>query len=243
MDITSLSSIPPWDWPPDAGEVIAAALGNRRRAASERITAAELAGDLVVMDDRMAGHLLSVLESVDEPEDLRAEAATSLGPALELAKTEGYDDPFGDQPVTQPVFQRMQTVLHGIYSDASAPKILRRRALEASVRAAEEWHSDAILASYSSDDPDWKLTAVFCMQFSAGFDAQILETLDSANRDLHIEAVRAAGHRELSEAWPHVRALLASASVQKPLLLAAIAAAALIRPDEAAALLDPHRIR
>ena len=57
------------------------------------------------------------------------------------------------------------------------PKELRRRILEASVRAFEPWHPDAIRTAYASSDQEWVLTAVFAMAHIKGFDEQILESL------------------------------------------------------------------
>jgi len=115
---------------------------------------------------------------------------------------------------------------------------VRRRILETSVRAQQAWHQDAVRAAYSSDDEAWRLTAVFCMRFVRGFDAQILEALDSKNPDIHCEAVLAAGNWEVDAAWRHVAALVTSEETDTPLLLAAIDAAASIRPHEAAEILD-----
>jgi hypothetical protein len=54
--------------------------------------------------------------------------------------------------------------------DASVPTDVRRRILEASVRAPQDWHRDAIRAAYASDDDVWRLTAVFCMRSVRGFE-------------------------------------------------------------------------
>jgi hypothetical protein len=121
--------------------------------------------------------------------------------------------------------------------DASAPNDVRRRALEGSVRGPQTWHRDAIRAAFASDDDAWKLTAVFCMRFVKGFDDQTLEALHSTNPAIHYEAVVAAGNWGVAAAWPHIAALLASASTEKPLLLAAIEAVPTIRPDDAAEIL------
>jgi hypothetical protein len=101
------------------------------------------------------------------------------------------------------------------------------------VRAPQDWHQDAVRAAYSSDDEDWKLTAVFSMRFVRGFDDQILEALGSAHPDIHYEAVCAAGNWEVDAAWPHITALVTSKETEKLLLLAAIDAVASIRPQEA----------
>ncbi|MDR3741854.1 MAG: hypothetical protein P4L40_22770, partial [Terracidiphilus sp.] len=123
--------------------------------------------------------------------------------------------------------------LHRLYLDDSIPKLARRRVLEASVRATEDWHRDAIQAAYSSGDRDWILTAVFAMRWVRGFDAEILEALKSADFDIHCEAVEAAGNWELAAAWPHVLALVNKPRTPKRLLLAAIGAVGSIRPAEA----------
>ena len=209
------------------------ALRDRRSAASDRVLAADLAGDVTVMNDEVADLLLSIVQSADEPGRLRARAAISLGPALEEADTQGYDDDFVEPSISSAMFKRIQATLRRIHDDEDAPKEVRRRVLEASVRSPQDWHKDAIRAAYSSDDEDWKLTAVFCMGWIRGFDAQILEMLKSRNPDIHCEAVRAAGNWELDAAWPHVAALIGSETTEKSLLLAAIEAAASIRPEEA----------
>jgi hypothetical protein len=121
--------------------------------------------------------------------------------------------------------------------DASAPKEVRRRALEGSVRAPQTWHREAIEAAFASDDDAWKLTAVFCMRFVKGFDDQILDALNSTDSGIHYEAVVAAGSWEVDAAWPLIADLLASESTGKSLLLAAIEAAPTIRPDDAAEIL------
>jgi HEAT repeat protein len=110
--------------------------------------------------------------------------------------------------------------------------------LEASVRAPQEWHPDAIRAAYSSEDEAWRLTAVFCMRYVRGFDAQILEALESENPDIHYEAVCAAGNWGVEAAWPRIAALVVSGETDKPLRLAAIEAVASIRPQEAPEILE-----
>jgi len=105
------------------------------------------------------------------------------------------------------------------------------------VRAPQDWHKDEVGTAFSSDDEAWRLTGVFCMRFVRGFDAQILEALDSTNPDIHYEAVLAAGNWEVGAAWPHVAALVTSGDTDKSLLLAAIEAVASIRPHEATEIL------
>ena len=76
------------------------------------------------------------------------------------------------------------------------------------------------------------------MRFGRGFEEQILEALASTNPDIHYEAAVAAGNCGLDAAWLPIAALVASRKTPKSLLLAAIDAAASIRPHEALEILD-----
>ena len=53
------------------------------------------------------------------------------------------------------------------------------------MRAPQNWHQKAIKAAYSSGDKEWMLTAVF---------------LETADPEIHCEAVNAAGNWELDAA-------------------------------------------
>jgi hypothetical protein len=238
LDLSVLSEIPPWEWPPAAGDALHAALRDPKQPVSDRLIAADLAGDLVVMDDDMARALLSVLRSPDEPEELRAKAAISLGPALEASDIEGFDDDgLSEPPVEEATFLAMQETLQRVYSDTGAPTLLRRRAFEASVRAQQDWHAAAIREAYSSTDQEWRLTAVFAMQYVPGFDREILEALENPDAEIRFEAVRAAGAREVKAAWPRIEAILTSPPSDKDLLLAAIEASASIDSGKAGPIL------
>src|SRR6266540_1305615 len=214
IDVKVLRDIPPWEWPEGAGKMFLDILRGGQPAEADRLLAAELAGDFTVINDELADALLSILRSGDESEALRGQAAISLGPMLEQADMDGFEEAAG------------------------VPKDVRRRILDAAVRAPQDWHREAVRAAYGSDDEVWRLTAVFCMRFVRGFDEQILEALDSRNPDIHYEAVCAAGAWEVDAAWPHIAALVTSEETDKPLLLAAIEAVASIRPREAAEILD-----
>src|SRR5262249_24074968 len=127
-------------------------LQDRGSAACDRIAAAELAGGFSIMSDLVADRLLSILQSTGEPEQLRAWAAISLGPALEGADTEGFDDELAKPPISEPMFKRIQAMLQEIHADHSVPKEVRRRVLEASVPAPRDWQQAAIREAYSSSD-------------------------------------------------------------------------------------------
>jgi uncharacterized protein (UPF0147 family) len=236
MNLHDLKIAPPWEWSADAGSRLLATLLDEQATETDRHLAAELAGELVVMNDELAAALIKVLENAREPEEIRARAAISVGPVLEQVDTDGFEDT-GGLPISEATFHRIQECLRRIYMDATAPKEVRRRALEGSVRAPQRWHRDAIRTTYASDDAAWKLTAVFCMRFVKGLDDEILEALSSTDPAIHYEALVAAGNWGLDAAWPHVADLLASRSIEKSLLLAAIEAVPTIRPGDAAEIL------
>jgi hypothetical protein len=237
MNLTTLKETPSWEWPEETAATLLDILRGDRSSASDLLLAAELAGDITVISTELVDALLSILRRGDKPEAVRGQAAISLGPVLEQADTEGFEDA-DDVPITERTFQEIQERLHELYMDANVPRNVRRRILEASVRAPRDWHRDAIRAAYGSGDETWRLTAVFCMRFIPGFEEQILEALASPNPDLHYEAVVAAGNWGLDAAWPHVAALVSSGEADKPRLLAAIEAAAGIWPHEALEILD-----
>ena len=149
---------------------------------------------------------MAILRNPKEPEELRP-SRRFPGPALEQADTFEFDDP-DDVPISESKFHEIQETLQAVYFDSSVPKFVRRRILEASVRATADWHAGAIETAYSSGDREWMLTAVFAMRYVRGFDNQIVEALDSPDPDIHLEAVRAAGSFAVAAAGPHVVALV-----------------------------------
>jgi hypothetical protein len=232
IDLKQLQEMPPWEWPKEVAEKFQAILTDGGAPASDRLIAAELAGDYVVINDELAKTLMGILGSASEPAKLRARAAISLGPALESADTGDFDDPVDSVPISEDTFVKIQALLEVLYLEESIPKEVRRSVLEASVRAPEEWHAAAIKKAYASGDRDWMLTAVFGMRHVRGFEKEILEALQSRDAQIHVQAVRAAGSQEVEAAWPHVFALVNKYdTTPKPLLLAAIGAVGSIRQD------------
>jgi hypothetical protein len=237
MNLTTLKDTPPWEWPEGTAATLLDILRGDGGSASDLLLAAELAGDFTVINAELVDALLAILRRGDTLEAVRCQAAISLGPGLEQADTESFEDA-DDPPITERSFREIQESLHELYLDANVPSDVRRRILEASVRAPQAWHRDAIRAAYGSGDEAWRLTAVFCMRFVRGFEEQILEALASTSPDIHYEAVVAAGNWGLDAAWLPIADLVASRRTEKPLLLAAIEAAASIRPHEALEILD-----
>ncbi len=176
LDLTLLARIPPHEWPPNGGKTLQAVLDDRQADEPDRLLAAELAGEVVVIDDDLAGILLSLVGDVAASEPLRCRAALSLGPVLEQMDL-GSDDDFlgldeetlGAPPISEHTFRRIQETLRARYLEDDVPPEVRRHVLEASVRAPADWHGDAIRAAYSREDRDWRLTAVFAMYLRARF--------------------------------------------------------------------------
>lgn len=231
--LQKLLTTPAYEWPEGTAEALLATLRDPQVPEDERALAADLAGDPVVINDELAGALLEILRSGEQPERVRGAAALALGPALELCDLDGFED-VDQPPVSESTFARVQGELRALYHDASVPKDVRRQVLETAVRAPADWQRDALRAAAASSDADWRLTAVFGMRYVDGFEEAILAALESPDPRIHREAVLAAGAWELAEAGPHVLELVRSPECEKDLLLAAIEAVGSICPDEGA---------
>lgn len=236
IDLVALQDAEPWQWPPNAGKLFLEILTDGNASAKDRLIVADLAGDLVVMNDMLSDALLEIAGNAAEPDELRATAAISCGPVLEQGDLFGFEDP-DDVPIAEETFERIQGTLRQLYNDRSAPVLVRRRALEASVRAQQDWHPEAVAQAYSSGDRDWMLTAVFAMRWVRGFGDLILQALQSTDPEIHLEAVQAAGAQEVHAAEIHIVGLIRDPATPKPLLLAAIEAVPGVAPSDARTIL------
>lgn len=242
--LENLFDTPPWDWPQDTSARLLEVLRSTAAREEELSLTVELAGNSVVIDDELVGALLAVLSNSKVSDETRGRAAISLGPVLELADnelvgsaTDHFDDP-DSIPISESTFREMQLALRTYYHDTSVPKLVRRRILEASVRAPENWQKDAIHNAYNNGDEEWKLTAVLAMRYVRGFDKQILESLKSRSLSIHTAAVWTAGEWSIDAAWQHVVDLVSAGDTERSLLLAAITAVGNIRPNEALGILE-----
>lgn len=240
MDLQSLKDIPAWQWPRGLENKLLPILKDKNGTADpdDRLVAAEMAGDYTVINDALANALLTILENPAEPDELRATAAISFGAALETADIEliggdpvEFEDP-ESVPISLQVFHKIQESMKRTYYTAGVPKLTRRRILEAAVRAEDNWQEDAVRAAYAEEDPEWKLTAVFCMKYVKGFDAEIVEALENPDPEIRYHAVEAAGNRGVDAAWPHISALAVSPQTEEDLRFAAIEALANIRTTD-----------
>jgi uncharacterized protein (UPF0147 family) len=135
MNLKTLAELPPWDWPDEATAILLGALRRSETTDSDRLLAVRIAGDSIDIDDELASTLLSILNDRSESSTLRAQTATALGPALEEADTQGFEDP-EDTAIAETVFNAIATTFHRLYLDGSVPQEVRRRVLEAAVRVA-----------------------------------------------------------------------------------------------------------
>jgi hypothetical protein len=237
MDVKKLAQIPSWEWPKEARAILLEVLRRADAPTSDRALAANLAGDLVAMNDEVAGVLLSILENAGEADEVRGSAAIALGPVLEDGDTQGFDE-LEVVSIAEETYRRVRQALRALFDATHVPDEVRRRVLEASVRAPERWHPEAVRTAWASADKAWKTTALFGMGFLPGFEEQILSALDGPDADLRYEAIVAAGRRAVDAAWPHIERIVASGPADKDLLLAAIDAAPGIRPEDTPALLE-----
>jgi tetratricopeptide (TPR) repeat protein len=165
MDLKILKDLAPWDWPEGAGREFLRILRDEKAQQSDRLLAAELAGNYVVFNDELAQALLTVLADANESQRLRRQAVVSLGPVLVQADTDGFENP-DDVPITEETLAKIEETLFNLYMDGDVPKEVRRRILEVSVRAPQSWHEHAVREAYYSKEESWKLTAIFCMHFN-----------------------------------------------------------------------------
>ena len=237
MDLNVLYATDPWDWPENTATNLLSLLQNAETTEDDLIKVVEMAGNYCVINDDLALALLAIVGRDDCPDIIRGQAAISLGPVLEDVDLYGFEDP-DEIPVSETVYQTIQDTFEKMYFDVDRPKEVRRRILEASVRAPQSWHKEAIQEAYEHADKDWQLTAVFCMSHVHGFKKHILKALDSEDSDIQYEAICAAGANEIEAAWGHIEPLLNLDNPDKALLLATIDASVQIKPKQAASKLN-----
>lgn len=238
MDLKKLMDTPPWELGEEATKKVLAVLADKHADEFERGLAISLAGEITVINDEVAHALLAIARDKDEPESLRTTAVISLGPVLEYMEMDEFIDD-DEQVITTETFEALRRSLRKLYMDADIPEEVRRRTLEASVRAPMDWHKEAVRAAFSSEDESWRLTAIFGARWVSGFTDEIMEALESEDEDIQYEAVSAAGGWGMEAAWPHIERFVRDRDTDPDVLLAAIEAVVYIRPKAAADLLLP----
>ena len=103
MDLKNFMDTPPWEWPEDAAKKFLEILRDDQTDEPERLLAVELAGDSTVINDELVDALLAILLSDKDSDSLRSKTAISLGPALEYAYIDGFEDA-EDVPISENKF-------------------------------------------------------------------------------------------------------------------------------------------
>lgn len=241
-ELQKIYNTPPWDWPKTATALFLITLQDSTADKADRLLAAEMAGNFVIINDDLAAALLKIVEDSQESEELRSRAVISFGVALEYIYIDmdefAEDNEYNDFAVTEQMYQRIIKSLQKLYFDGTVPEIVRRRTLEASIRSPQAYHSGAVRAAYQSGEKNWLITAVFCMQYIQGFQSEILEALQSKDPDVKYQAIRAAGNWGITESWPDIRDVLNNQDADTDMLMAAIDAAVNIEHHEAMAVLN-----
>ncbi len=235
--LQEFNNTPPWEWPETADVFFLEVLQNPDGKEEDRLLAAEMAGNFVVINDALADVLLNIVKNSNESEELRCKAVISFGAALDYIYIDMDEfaefDEYEDFAVTEAMYRRIIKSLKKLYFDGTVSELVRRRTLEASIRSPQEYHSGAVRAAYQSGSENWMVTAVFCMTYLKGFQQEILEALQSKNLDIKYHAVQAAGNWGLIEAWPYIRDILSDQNTDINLLLAAVDATVTIEHDDA----------
>lgn len=160
-----------------------------------------------VVDDALARELLRFAREGDRDPEERGRALIALGPALEEASYEEAPDgslPSGgadwwEASLSDDGYRQLHGELRRLYHDAGIPKVVRRRALEAAVRAPRDWQREAAAAAWESGDPEWRLTAVFAMGFLGGFRDEIVAAFRGEDPLVRRQAIRATGHSDAAD--------------------------------------------
>jgi hypothetical protein len=224
-DLDSLLSAPSYTWPANAASLVEQGLDSS--APDVLLRSLGLAGDLVVMNHRIANRLLAIIASSPSV-PARTEAALAFGPALEQAFEVGLDNAFDgsfDEPALTPeLFHRVRATLRTIFHDPSEPDDLRRASLRSSIHAPDSWHPEAVSAAYVRAEPAWKGTALYCMGRLPAFESELLAALESSDENLQCEAVRSAAMRQVEAAGTRVLDLASRTSASGNVRRAAVEA-------------------
>jgi hypothetical protein len=220
------------EWSDETVELVLASL--RSDDAADRKIAASLAW-------RVAGHrvgreLLRLFRE-DSDNEVRASAAIGMGPMLEeIDMMLGDDD--DDEPIEEGLFEDVQRALREVHEDPREPELVRRRALEAAVRAPEAWMEGAAREALASADPLWRMTGVFAAGHVGGLDSAVVASLHDAEAGVRIEAVRAVANLGLEDAAGQIGEWATSDEVDRDLRLECIVALAELPGDDVAAILE-----
>ena len=143
-------------------------------------------------DDSQLAEVFTQILEVDQSEAVQISAAAALGKYILLGELDEIPPRLAEKVKdtllgifqTNPVKEIQQEILKSL-SYANLPKITRM-----------------ITTAYNNPDPSWQLTAIIAMGRSADerWEKTILDMINSSSLPHQIEAVKAAGELEISEA-------------------------------------------
>jgi hypothetical protein len=206
-----------------------------------------------IVDDALARELLRFARDPARSDEERGRALIVLGPALEECYDEEAPDgtfdaapPGGEGwwelPLSSAGYRELTEELRRIYLDGAVPKLVRRRALEAAVRAPRDWQREAAATAWRSGDPEWRVTAVFAMGHLPGFEGEIDEAFRGEDPVVRQEAMLAAGRSSAGEALGgSILDVAADRKAPRDERLTAIEALGELQPDGAFEVLDELR--
>lgn len=199
--------------------------------------------DGIILDDEEYRSVFDLARDRTASEDVRARAAISLGPALELWEME-RDDPFpmeGEEFTLDPkLAEEIHAGLLAIVRDEEEPKLVRRRALEAAVRCISDEHDRLIRRFWIDPDPEWRLTAIFAMGEYTFYEKDILAAVenDELAPVLRAEAFRSAAKLDLKKISRLAKKIAGDASQPEELRAGALKAYASLAPIKSQDLLE-----
>jgi hypothetical protein len=222
-ELPLFSPEPAWELPDEARQVLATSLESPDPEV--RLEAVEMLAHS--LDDGLALRGLEIARS-DPEEEIRAAAASALAPALAAVIAARADGDAPAPPLSSEAFEAVRQGLRLLYYDSGSTKEVRRRALESSVQAPDQWLEGATRAAWASDDPEWRTTAVFCMTRLPGFEVELEEALRDRQPGVRLEAARAVGDAGLLGAAPRLLALARAADEEGLVRMAAMESLALL---------------
>ena len=129
-----------WELPAESRAVLVDGLQNGDREV--RLEALEVLADS--LDDGLAAMALELARGEGD-EAVRVAAALALGPGLGAAAAASEDEIAA--PISQATVAALGVGLRQLYFDSTAPKAVRRAALEAATQAPDAWQEGAVRAA------------------------------------------------------------------------------------------------
>ena len=196
----------------------------------------QLEGEL---DEETIPLVLALVRNREVDVETRARAAIAFGPTLE---TFDHDRIFREvggpsmgEELDEELGNEIRETLLSIIRDDSEPTLVRRRALEASVRCEEQEHPDLVRHFWIDPDRDWRMTAAFCMGYVPGFEREIRAAIENEELDdeVRAEAIDAAAARDIPGVTKRIFKIAADESASTRLRISALRTAAEINAEKA----------